>query len=430
MNVKIQKKSIRYLVILILLCLEHQVLYLVPSNWTILGLDYQTLCALFECFLFVTLLVEFKGKIPKSRYTIIFVLGIMLIVTSALAAMVTYGQGFQTGIIVQRSRVGSLLMFFVLLGWYKNEKVSVHGLWKTLMIFCTIYFFVCLLQFLLSDIITFTYSTSSEKTRYGSVRYWFSGSYLVFMAGFGLDRLWAGKKNRIIGLFFLLAPFVLAFVITKTRMMALALTCSVVICVIFRGGSFKKKMFGIVLVVIAFFALTSTQLGMDLLARVMNSGTTTEDTLTVRNIGRIYYITKVFNNPFNMLFGCGYASANNPVAYSMTYPAIYSATYGYDVMLYPSDNGIFGCLYYYGLLGILWWVGSLCFLFHRAWKIYKHTGNTVFIGIAIYEITSSLTLTPNFFSRFILVPVIAVLMLGTEINIQREQKNVLRSRNH
>ena len=408
------KINFRCICVFFILCFEHQFLYLVPANWTLLGLDYQTICFCLEILLFLSSIVEFGGQAHRSAYSWIFVFGILLIITSAVAGMMTYGQSIITGLIVQRSRVGSLLMFFVLYKWYMHGKITSKEIWSTLVAFSFVYFAVCLAQFLLSGISIFTYSTVTEKTRYGSARYWFSGTYLAIMAGYGLDRIWQGIGSKVWNALLVIAPFILAFLITKTRMLAIAVAAAILFCYLIKPGSIRRKLSSVVVVLVALGVLASTQLGSDLVDIFSGSGSMTSDTLTVRDIGREYYVDTTLQDPLRGLFGCGYASSNNSKAYLMAYPSIYSAEYGYTVTIYPQDNGIIGVFFYYGIAGIVWWAASLAYLFYRAFLLFKKSGSTVFIGFAVFEFISSLTLTPTLFSRFILLPLITVLMIASE----------------
>lgn len=414
MTLCLKKGDIRYFVLFLILCMEHQLLYLVPASWTFFGFDYQGLCTLVEIFVFLESIAESGFKLKKSSYNWIFYVGLILVVTSAIAGVITYGQNLLTGLIVQRSRIGLLLFFFALLQWYSNKRITADGIWKTLITFAVAYALVCSVQYVLSNVVTFTYSTTSEKIRYGTVRYWFNGTYLVFLAGYGLDRFWHKEKHKIINIFLMLFPFVLLYFITKARMAALALTCSFLSCVILRDGRTTKKIGSIIVVVVAFLVLSSTAVGKDLVNTILNSSALSEDTLSVREMGRAYYVTETAKNPVRFLFGCGYASANNSTALALTYPKVYSSIYGYYVSLYPQDNGVFGCFYYYGISGIIWWISIIIFVVKKGWRICKETGNTVFLGFAFYEVISCVTLTPSPFGRYILIATIAILLMASE----------------
>ena len=422
---KINRNSFFYTTIFIALCLENQVLYLVPSNWNVLGFDYQAICAIFELMLFVFTLVKFRFHLIWNRYCYIFGTGLLVCFTSAMAATFTYGQDFFTGLIVQRTRIATMLFFFTIYLWYKNKKITIDGLFKLLLFFGIIYGTICCIQYLLSDYVTFTYSSTTQRYRFGSVRYWFSGAYLVLLSGFALDSLWSKKRKKLIDVISFCLPFVLAFVITKTRMMALALCTAVVISRSIHSGSFKQQVFKL----LGCFTLAGIFLSSNVGSDIVNSiftGTSGEDTLTVRNIGRDYYIQSTISSPLRFLFGCGYASSSNPTAYEMTYPKIQSSTYGYDIMLYPQDNGIFGQFYYYGFIGILWWICSLIFLLTQAFKVYKANGNTCFIQFIIYEFVSSISLTPSLFSRYIIFPLLAILLIGYQQRLISKTTNSVR----
>lgn len=71
--------------------------------------------------------------------------------------------------------------------------------------------------------------------------------------------------------------------------------------------------------------------------------TKTGDTLTIRSLGREFYISELESNKINFIFGMGIPDYN----LSSTYYKL-----GMDKNYFLDDNGIYGYAYIYGILGI------------------------------------------------------------------------------
>ena len=400
-----------YILIFFVLFLEHQCLYLLPQNFKIGAFLYSDIRVIIELCIVIFSIFKFRVSIYKIRGSWIIWWSLLIVFISAFAGVLTYGQSLLTGIIVQRERIASLLMFIPIVTWYKNGKITSEGLWKTLIRFITIYFTICCAQYLLSDKVQFTYSTSSEKIRYGSVRYWFSSTYFVLLAGYMLDNLYKrGNKINIKSVFFILSAFILSFFITKTRMVSLALSTAFVICMLIRRGTLKQKIISICAIFGGIIVFLNTNVGVDLMNTLIGKESLAEDTLTVREMGRKYYIESTSETLIRLIIGCGVASANNGIAYDMTYPHIFSQEYGYSVMLYPQDNGIFGAFYFYGILGIGLWILTLINCFRQAINIYKKTGKEFYLFIIFYEVISCISMLPLMYLNNIAFPIYILLL--------------------
>lgn len=418
-SLKINKSSGCYFLIFTAIVLEHCFFYLVPENISIMGMGILDICSFLEIFLFLFVLVTCGGKLPKSKYSWMVYMALLLICTSAIAGTITYGQSVLSGLLVQRNRIGSLLLYLTMLIWYRRNLIDEEGLLKLLQTFVTIYLGICCAQYLLGGVVTFTYTGAEGTTRYGSIRYWFSCLYIVFIAGHWADGIFYAKKKYIKKILGITLTFIFLFVIVKTRMTALAFLGTFVICIIIHKSNARKKMFGFCMVFIAIVFLSSTSIGEDIMSVVIGGPSSSGDTLTVRTMGRAYYIGQTFQNPLRAIIGCGYATGNNSNALSMTYPSMYSSSYGYSVALYPQDNGIIGMLYYYGLLGIAWWVSSMIFTFNKARKIYKYNGQFMYIFILIFDVIACVTSYPIMLGRMAIAPIIWIMLESKEYKIDK-----------
>lgn len=413
-RLKISKNSIFYLAIFLVLVLEHNCFYLISKNMSIFGFGISDLCALFETMLFLFAVISSGGRFPKSNYNWLIATALILVASSAIAGFFTYGQSILSGINVQRNRIASLLFFFPLLLWYRRKKITAKGILKTLGIFIFVYLCICILQYFLSGVVTFVYTGAEGTMRYGSARYWFSGMFLVLFSAFCVDALFENRKKKLKPILVVAVALFFFFSITKTRMSSIAFTGAVAISLILHRGSTKMKVAGIVAIIIGLFILSSTNMGNDLLDMLMGGASSQGDTVTVRQIGREYYVGQTCANPIRFLFGNGYASGNNSVARSMTYPSLFSSAYGYNVDLYPQDNGVVGMFYYYGFIGIVWWIIALGFSFVKGMKIYKSNGKFSFIFMLIFDVTACLTSFPFMLGSTTVAAFYWILMMDSE----------------
>lgn len=417
-EIGISKHICYYMVMFLVLVLEHNCFYLLPNDLAIFGLGISDLCVLFEIALFLFVLSICKWRIPKTNYNRLIIIALIIVITSSIAGYFTYGQSIFAGINVQRNRIASLLYFFVILIWYKRKKITSKGILKTLGIFLFIYLSICISQYFLSSKIIFVHTGAEGSLRYGTTRFWFSGIFLVLFSAFCVDNLFEKKSKKVKSTFVIIIALMFFFIITKTRMSAIAFCGALTITLIFHKGSIKTKTIGVIAVIAGFMILSSTSMGNDIMNIVMGKESSQGDTLTVREIGQEYYIKQTLNSPRSFLFGCGYASANNSLAKSMTYPSMYSSAYGYIIDLYPQDNGVIGMFYYYGFLGISWWIIAMIYSFKKAKRIYKNTGNFAFIFFLIFDVMGSLTTIPFMLEKTTVTAIFWLLMLDYDRKIE------------
>lgn len=418
---KIKKNVYRYVLMFIIMCFEIQFIYLLPTSWTIFGLDYQWICTIIETVCFLCLLLRTRGKIYNGPFHWIIWIGLILVLTSSLAGVISYGQSIFNGLVLQKTRISNFLFFFVVYAWYKENKITISGIKKTIVIFAIICGVIYITQYALSNTVTFTYSTTNEKIRYDSVRFWFNTIYLVIASAIALDDIMNSKKVKWKKIIILLLPVFVNVMITKTRTSALSIIAAMLICLLVHKGTGRKKIFGIVVVIIGLIILSFTSVGQDIF-NIISQGVSEEDTLTVRNLGRDYYISKTIENPISFLFGCGYASSSNNIALNMAYPIIYSAEYGYSIMFYPQDNGIFGQFFFYGFSGIVWWLCVLIAFVKTGIKIHRNTGITLFLFFVIYEVGFSITSIPQLFGSKLIISFLIILMTDEYLKIKNNKR--------
>ena len=406
---KIKRNVYRYVLIFIIMCLELQCIYLLPASWTMFGLDCQGICIVIEIGCFLYHLVIRGGKIYFGKFHWIIWMGLVLVITSSLAGKISYGQSVLSGLMVQRARIANFLFFFTVYAWYKENKITISGIKKTIIAFAIICGAIYAVQFVLSNRVIFTYSTTNQKIRYGSVRFWFNTVYMVITSAMALDNIMTNKKAQWKDMVLLILPIFVTVAIIKSRVSFLSTTMAMLICFFIHKGSGYRKIFGIAVVIIGFIILSSTYIGQDL-SNIVYNGVSQEDTFTVRNLGRSYYLLKTSEKAISIILGCGYASSSNNVALNMAYPYVFNSEYGYNVMLYPQDNGIFGQFYFYGTLGVFWWLCVLITFTKYGLKAHKQTGKTLFLFFVVFEVGFSITSIPTLFGSKLIISLLIIML--------------------
>ena len=99
-----------------------------------------------------------------------------------------------------------------------------------------------------------------------------------------------------------------------------------------------------------------------------------------RALGREFYIKRISEHP---LFGCGYINMNNLNA--MAYAGVNSISTGIIAWV---DLGIYGLAFFFGLIGIVWFVALFYKLLVKSYKIARKGDLTFFMFILFILVIS------------------------------------------
>lgn len=384
----------------LVLLLETRLFYLVPND--ILGIKFEDLRVFFEFFLFAITFIKYKFKIPYSKYNRYIFCGIGLIISSAIAGFLTYGQDIILGLNVQRLRLATLLMFFVMVAWEKQNKISYTGVTSLIATFAKVYLFICVCQYLVQDYIIFTYTFDEASFRFGKIRFRFNDLYFAFFLGFLLDDI--QKKIDTKKLFLALLLFLFFFKISMTRMTVITVVVATASFFVFCGKRRKIKVLGICTIVIALFLSINSDIYDNFIGLYSGKNTREPDTVVARDLSRAYYIKKTVETNHSILIGCGAASANNALALNSTYPQIYSSEYGYAIKYFPQDNGIVASFYFYGLVGIIWWLWISGRIFIDAKHVFKKKRIYLFLFLLLMDFVGFVTKIPTPLQTYMIMP--------------------------
>lgn len=387
-------------------------------NTFILGIGFYDLIFLLRIFIvFITILLNpgiFQNR--KICLNILPIGAVILLLTGTIAAYLSVGQPFIYGLASQREWISCILMYYPLRIWIQKGKLNFNKIVKTLLVASSIYIVICIIQYLLVDSVIFM-SFSSLNERYGTARLSLDTLFPIIISAFCVDGVISNNttksKKVYFGLVLAGALFVVA-VITKGRMATVSLAAGIIICLLIRRENIKIKIVCIALVGVALIVLFTSQIGQDVLDILFGSSTgISADTMTIREVEREYYLELLSDSFSRILIGWGYPSASWEPAVMVGTPTFGDWTY------YPTDIGVIGHLFNYGILGIIWCFIIYIKFFINSFKIYKFTGRTSFLQIIIVNLISSVTLYLILFTNTI----IFVLMYALLENMVERIKN-------
>ena len=401
LNMMIRKKDIYYYIVILLCILDLNCFYLLDNSNKLLGIPYADFVFFLEILFTVVVVIKFKAfkkGIFNDFFSKTLLFSIPLCFLSAYAATRTYNQPFILGISSQHLWMGPIFLYFALKTLFKVNIITIDRFFKSLKKIVFIYSLVCILQYFLKDIVTFTYVITDE--RYNWSRYFFSITYLVFYAGVELDKYFKYKNisSNITSLIYIGGVLFISGVVTKGRMGTTTFIVTLVVCILLRRKFNYKKLILIVIGIMAIGMFLSTSIGEDIL-NIIKGNESVADTGTVRTLGKSYYLNLLLKDTFTFLIGCGSPNVNWNLAQQIVNPL---AGLGGTARLYLSDVGILSPFVMYGFIGILWWITIIIVCIKRSWKIFKEYNETVYLQFAILEIIKCTTLVPELFNSQIL----------------------------
>lgn len=425
--IRINKERLMYALIFVLIAADLKCFYLIDVyTFRILGASYDDLLFLLHVMLFaITFLYDNAHKYLKvDKWNVFMTVPIVLTFLSAYAGIRTYGQPFFLGLVTQRSWIGCVLVFFVISSWLKRKIITVKGIKKTLFVACIAMLCIYVLQYVLGNFFIFTSVMTNE--RYGGIRFYFETAYLIIAAGFAIDNIIeaAGKKEKkkyILGqIFFIMMLFFTCAVINKGRMLTISVAAGFLFCVLLVKVNKTKKIilcFGVMIVAVFFL---STNIATDAI-NALQGVNVENDTLGVRNEGRIYYLQYWIDSIQSIIIGCGSPNYYNWQPAADIANPLWSA--GGTARFYLVDNGIFGELFLYGLCGIAWFVGSIVISITAAIRVFKKKGKVGYFLLILADLLACITLVPNQFGNLIVFPLYLALLKFDFLEVKALDKN-------
>lgn len=311
---------------------------------------WQILAVAFAVYLYM------KGRsISHIHITGLNICVLLLLVSCFVAAVqcsVLTGQSFLRGILPQRVFMVSLVCAFLLSGAVTFRIIDINRI-------INIFLFVGIivgLAYLVQTLTGIEIFHVMQNERYGSIRLYMQSCF-PDMAGFiGFWRLLRTRKLKYSFPAFL-AIFLSVFVSKgRLELIALLVTYVLIFFVIRKRADIK---FYLMIFVSIFVVLFLTSSYGDKLLSNFDPNSVEDDTMSIRQQGRLLYSSQLHESVINRLLGCGYPN----VLYG---PAAHRA--GLDRGILLGDNGIFAFNYVHGALGILLIICIVVFIFKFAVK--------------------------------------------------------------
>jgi hypothetical protein len=207
--------------------------------------------------------------------------------------------------------------------------------------------------------------------RNASIRYYFSPVLLDLMFMICLDN--CVRKNGLQRLFYIIYASCIFFEVIVVQQFRLT-SCGLIIClglfVVFVRGKREYKFLYFILGAVALGILFNTSLVQDVLDRVLNNSY--DNGTKIRGVGRLLYLETWLKHP--VLAG-GYPS-------TFYQPARLAA--GMNQYIYLYDNGIFGFIYMYGMVGVIWIVTLWKILLSNGIKIQKRFSELSYLLVPVF----------------------------------------------
>lgn len=393
------KTNIWMIFIIILLFFNLDLFYLVDTETKLFGIiDFDDITFFVSIFIFLLLNVKLKStKKIKYNYGIWFISLTILLSISSFQSYALYNQGLIRGIQAQKEIFAWSLLYFPIYKMFHLKLVEVEDIKKVLRIFGTIQLILFISQYILTNKITFLYVHTA--TRYGGIRYYFNPILLDYLLVDKLNNL-NNNRKKINSYMYIAIILFETMVVQKFRLTSIALILIIIIYVIVGQGTIFSKIKYFLLGGIFALSIYKTELVQDVLKELLKKNNSFS-TLDIRTEARKLYFERLSHHP---LVGCGY-----PVNDYSRYLA--GVSKGINLV----DNGIFGFLYVYGFLGLIWVISLWLKLLYDGYKLYKEKISIVYLLFPIFFIITSINEIHWFWDSGFCILTMFIIMLNSEI---------------
>lgn len=311
-------------------------------------------------------------RVKNMQYVWFAAFGILLSLTSSVAAYKMTGQSVFFGLRPQRQYILAWLLYFALVQVFDSRLIR-EKLIRSIRICAYIQLFLYFLQYLLANRIVFLNIIINE--RYGTPRLYGEFTFILLMFLISLSEQIASPTLIRRNVIEILATLCYIMFVRKGRMQTIVFIGLVVFALLKWKGAKTNKIFAFLILFIAAGFLLNDEIIELFMSAITNSSS--ESNVEVRSLARTYYLEKLADSPW---FGMGFINSDYIPAAKMA--GIYN---GYLVV----DNGIYGYLYQYGLIGLAWCLALLGKLLHDGWILAKVKNDYTLILYVIYVIVGA-----------------------------------------
>jgi hypothetical protein len=293
----------------------------------------------------------------------------MLSITSTIQSKLLYDQSFVLGLRPQRFWIVWGLLYFPIRKLMYNRIISVDDIIKLIYVIGTIEIILYSLQYFVGKGHQFLYTMTAQ--RYGSDRYYFSNIFLRVLLFINLDRIFSRKKIGWSAAYIISIIFIL-MVVGKMRATSLATILALAIGILLWRKGGQTKLIVLMVSVVVAIALFNTSIVQDIIVEIgayLDGNPFANSTLNIRDAGHELYLQTLYKHP---LLGGGTINS--------LWPAACEAA-GFNRAILLVDNGLWGFIFVYGILGAVWVIGMFFTFLKNGWKIARNN-NVFFMFLA------------------------------------------------
>ena len=290
-------------------------------------------------FIYIVLQQKQYRLLDKSSYKFgrLMLFPIFMGIYSSIQSNLLHGQTLLQGVSPQRFMVVGFLLYFVLIE-FGEEYGLLNNTINLILSFAKVELLLYITQFILIGKIRFLQVPISM--RLGSVRMNAGALAVNFLIFHIVNKFLTEKKIQAGNIFWLILAFYYTIGIGKTRILVIASVAARVGGFLLWKKGGRRKIIAFLIILGAIIYLSQTELFSFLIDGLNNLDSSSQ----IRTIGREYYLSKIVQHP---IFGCGYINLDNPVATRFS---------GYYQDIFWVDLGIYGLLFFFGIVGLLWMI--------------------------------------------------------------------------
>ena len=378
---KVNKKDLITIIFIIFFCLFENIFYLVDTTKIRIGgmYIYDNLCQMLFIITMFLISAKIKTRYPNSIFKYDVIALIVLSFISSITAYIYVAQPIKEGLLQQSSFILILLAYFPIRKIILSENFNYDLFKRNFIKIGYITIILALLHIIFGNYFTIIHVQEAVDV----IRLYLDSFACVVIAFFGMDD-WL--KNRKLSS---LLPVVMAYIyelfIGKGRLEFGALTIAIVVAFIFKDKDWRKSLKSIILVVIAAILFFNSSYSSRFHEAIENFSSEDHgvNSMGVRLDARVLFKEQLTENPATLIFGCGYPSSNWEASAKKI-----KKDHHYGLV----DNGIYGFVYVYGILGLF----VLAKLFLKIYKLsiavmrkekcFLYLMFIIFITILLYNI--------------------------------------------
>lgn len=400
MKIKTDKVIIMFFFILIS---SQSYFYLIDDKLEILKIQPSDLALIFALFWAAFILGSYqKLNLKRMQFAGYMVFFAALIFLSSLQSQLLFGQSIKYGLIQQRRLLIWISVYFAIELALIKGKFNYEQLVSMIRIIGRIELAIYISQYFLYDYIHFLYV--SVSSRYNDVRFYFTPTLLDFLFMIEMDFLlnkYNSKREKIkSGITIVLILFEV-MIVQKFRLTTMALICCFVLCVLIKRFSKAIKFIYVMIAVLGICILLNTTMFRDIIEQ-FSLGFTDYGHFGIRADARKLYLEMLAKHPF---LGGGYPYIENALEAS-----------GYYKRMYLVDNGVFGFIYIYGGVGIIWIAALWTKLIKMSRKVFENKNITYFLLFYLFFIVTCINELHWYYDSGIGVFILSLCILDAKYN--------------